>query len=81
MTTMDKIARRRLTLLDLASELSNLSRACKLSGYSRQQFYEITRNFQTYGAEGLLGRMPGATRDRIPAGWRQISGPSFSIMR
>ena len=28
-------------------------------GYSRQQFYEIRRNFQTYGAQGLLGRLPG----------------------
>jgi hypothetical protein len=60
MTTMDKIARRKLSLLDLASELSNVSRACKLAGYSRQQFYEIRRNFQTYGAEGLIDRMPGA---------------------
>jgi hypothetical protein len=41
MTTMDKIARRKLSLLDLASELSNVSRACKITGYSRQQFYEI----------------------------------------
>jgi hypothetical protein len=57
---MDKIARRKLSLLDLASELSNVSRACKLAGYSRQQFYEIRRNFQTYGAEGLIDRMPGA---------------------
>jgi len=29
-------------------------------GYSRQQFYEIRRNYQTYGAEGLLDRLPGA---------------------
>lgn len=29
-------------------------------GYSRQQFYEIRRNYQLYGAEGLLDRIPGA---------------------
>lgn len=29
-------------------------------GYSRQQFYEIRRNFQTYGAEGLIDRLPDA---------------------
>ena len=29
-------------------------------GYSRQHFYEIRRNFQVHGAEGLLDRMPGA---------------------
>ncbi|MDX7681895.1 helix-turn-helix domain-containing protein, partial [Aeromonas caviae] len=31
----------------------------KLIGYSRQQFYEIRRNYQTYGAEGLLDKLPG----------------------
>src|SRR5437773_12119842 len=60
MTTDKRIARQKLSLLQLANDLSNVSRACKLSGYSRQQFYEIRRNFQTYGAEGLLDRMPGA---------------------
>lgn len=70
MTTKDKIARRKLSLLDLASELSNVSRACKVMGYSRQQFYEIRRNFQTYGAEGLIDRLPGAKGphpNRVPA--------------
>lgn len=60
MTTNDKIARRKLSLLDLAKELDNVSRACRLMGYSRQQFYEIRRNFQTYGADGLIDRIPGA---------------------
>jgi len=70
MTTMDKIARRKLSLLDLARELSNVSRACKVMGYSRQQFYEIRRNFQTYGADGLIDRLPGAKGphpNRVPA--------------
>ncbi len=46
------------------------SRACKLIGYSRQQFYEIRRNFQTYGADGLIDRIPGAKGphpNRVPA--------------
>jgi transposase InsO family protein len=60
MTTEQKIARRKLSLLELAQELSNVSRACKVMGYSRQQFYEIRRNFQTYGADGLIDRLPGA---------------------
>ncbi len=60
MTTVqaEKIARRKLTLLQLAQELGNVSKACKIVGYSRQQFYEIRRNFQTYGAEGLLTGCP-----------------------
>jgi hypothetical protein len=33
-------------------------------GYSRQQFYEIRRNFQTYGAGGLIDRLTGAKGPR-----------------
>jgi transposase InsO family protein len=58
-TTTDKVARRKLSLLELASDLDNVSRACKVMGYSRQQFYEIRRNFQTFGAQGLVDRLPG----------------------
>jgi len=54
MTTDNKVARRKLSLLALASDLGNVSKACRIIGYSRQQFYEIRRNFQTYGADGLL---------------------------
>lgn len=60
MTTETKIVRRKLSLLELAGELNNVSKACKIVGYSRQQFYEIRRNYQTFGAEGLLDRLPGA---------------------
>ena len=60
MTTEKKVARRKLSLLELAQQLGNISKACQLMGYSRQQFYEIRRNFQTYGADGLLDRLPGA---------------------
>jgi transposase InsO family protein len=59
MTTEKKVARRKLSLLELASDLGNVSKACKVMGYSRQQFYEIRRNFQTYGADGLIDRLPG----------------------
>ncbi len=59
MTTNEKVARRKLSLLELAKELNNVSKVCKLIGYSRQQFYEICRNYQTYGAEGLLDKLPG----------------------
>ena len=58
-TTTDKVARRKLSLLELASDLDNVSKACKLMGYSRQQFYEIRRNFQSFGAQGLIDRLPG----------------------
>jgi hypothetical protein len=59
MTTEKKVARRKLSLLELAAELGNVSKACRTMGYSRQQFYEIRRNYQVYGAEGLVDRLPG----------------------
>ena len=45
-------------MLQLAQKLRNVSEACRVMGYSRQQFYEIKRNFQTYGFEGLLDKPP-----------------------
>ncbi len=59
MTTEKKVARRKLSLLELATDLQNVSKACRIMGYSRQQFYEIRRNYQVYGAEGLIDRLPG----------------------
>lgn len=70
MTTEKKVARRKLSLLELAADLGNVSKACKMMGYSRQQFYEIRRNFQTYGADGLIDRLPGPRGphpNRVPA--------------
>ena len=66
----EKIARRKLSLLQLAQELGNVSKACRIVGYSRQQFYEIRRNFQLHGADGLLDQLPGAKGphpNRVPA--------------
>lgn len=60
-TVQSKSARRKLNLLELAGELENVSKACKIMGYSREQFYEIRRNFQTYGAQGLIDKLPGAS--------------------
>jgi len=37
MTTTEKLARRKLSLLELAKELRNVSKACQVMGYSRQQ--------------------------------------------
>lgn len=72
MTTEKNVARRKLTLLELAGQLGNVSKACRIVGYSRQQFYEIRRNFQTYGADGLLDRIAG-TATRIPTGAARTS--------
>lgn len=62
MTTVqaEKITRGKLSLLQLAQELGNVSKACRIVGYSRQQFYEIRRSFQLHGADRLIDPLPGA---------------------
>ncbi len=41
MTTNDKIARRTLSPLELANEMSNVSKARRIMGFFRRRIYEI----------------------------------------
>ena len=58
MTAKRKIAQRKLSMLQLAEKLNNVSEACRLMGYSRSQFYEIKQAFQLHGFEGLKDKPP-----------------------
>lgn len=53
-----KVAEQRLSVLELASVLGNVSAACRQRGMSRTQFYEYKRRFQTHGLEGLKDLSP-----------------------
>jgi transposase InsO family protein len=59
-TLAEKAAKRKMSLLELAVDLENVSKACRIMGYSREQFYEIRRNYQTFGSAGLLDKARGA---------------------
>ena len=58
MTAKKKIAQRRLSLLQVAEKLRNISEACRRRGISRSQFYEYKRAFQERGFDGLMDRPP-----------------------
>ena len=58
MTANKKIAQKRVTLLQLAEQLRNVSQACRHHGVSRSQFYEYKRAFQERGFEGLIDQPP-----------------------
>ena len=58
MTANKKLAQKRLTLLQLAEKLGNVSKACRMHGISRSQFYEYKRSFQEYGFNGLIDKPP-----------------------
>ena len=58
MTAEEKLAHQRLSVLELAQALGNVSEACRQRGMSRTQFYEYKRRFQTHGLEGLKDLPP-----------------------
>ena len=58
MKAEQKLAHQRLSVLELAEALGNVSEACRRRGISRTQFYEYKRRFQTHGIEGLKDLPP-----------------------
>ncbi|MDD5766926.1 MAG: IS481 family transposase, partial [Candidatus Marinimicrobia bacterium] len=53
-----KLAQKRLSALELAKALGNVSEACRQRGISRSRFYEYKKRFKTHGMEGLIDLPP-----------------------
>jgi transposase InsO family protein len=54
----EKLAHRRLTVLELAERLGNVSQACRRGGIDRTSFYDWKRRFQLQGLDGLKDLPP-----------------------
>lgn len=54
--TNDKIIKNKVGLLNLAEELNNVSKACKIMGLSRETFYRYKNAVNEGGVEALLER-------------------------
>jgi transposase InsO family protein len=59
MTALSQSTRRKLSLLQLAEELGNVSKACRVMGYHRDTFYEVRRAFQVGGVNALVEKTRG----------------------
>jgi hypothetical protein len=59
MTALSQSTRRKLSLLQLAEELGNVSKACQIMGYHRDTFYEVRRAFQVGGTAALVEQKRG----------------------
>lgn len=52
--TNEKIIKNKVGLINLAQELGNISKACKIMGYSRETFYRYQEAVEKGGVEALL---------------------------
>ena len=68
MTKEAKLIRGKLSLLELAAYLNNVSEACRVMGVSRQHFYDIKKAYEEGGLEELKekSRQKPNRKNRVP---------------
>ena len=79
----------KVSILQLASELGNIQKACKAAGIARSSFYEIKKAYEQFGRDGLYptpkrrGRLPHQISEETEASIMTMTRefPSYNYNR